>query len=29
MPYVFVKLACDEPAPEIPQKLNPAKAGMV
>jgi carbamoyl-phosphate synthase large subunit len=29
MPYVFVKLACDEPLPEIPQKLNPAKPGMV
>jgi len=29
MPYVFVKLACDEPLPEIPQKLNPAQPGMV
>lgn len=29
MPYVFVKLACDEPVPEIPQKLNPAAPGMV
>jgi predicted ATP-grasp superfamily ATP-dependent carboligase len=29
MPYVFVKLACDEPLPEIPQKLNPAAQGMV
>jgi hypothetical protein len=29
MPYVFVKLACDEAPPEIAQKLNPAKPGMV
>ena len=29
MPYVFVKLACDEAPPEIPQKLNPAPQGMV
>jgi carbamoyl-phosphate synthase large subunit len=29
MPYVFVKLACGEPLPEIPQKLNPAAPGMV
>ncbi len=29
MPYVFVKLACDEPLPVIPQKLNPAAQGMV
>ncbi len=29
MPYVFVKLACGEPLPDIPQKLNPAREGMV
>jgi hypothetical protein len=29
MPYVFVKLARDEAPPEIPQKLNPARPGMV
>jgi hypothetical protein len=29
MPYVFVKLACDESPPEIPQRLNPAQQGMV
>ncbi len=29
MPYVFVKLACGEPAPEIAPKLNPARPGMV
>jgi carbamoyl-phosphate synthase large subunit len=29
MPYIFVKLACDEAPPEIPQKLNPALPGMV
>jgi carbamoyl-phosphate synthase large subunit len=29
MPYVFVKLACGEAPPEIPQKLNPAKQDMV
>jgi hypothetical protein len=29
MPYVFVKLACDEAPPEIAQKLNPARPGMV
>ena len=29
MPYVFVQLACGEQVPEIPQKLNPARPGMV
>jgi carbamoyl-phosphate synthase large subunit len=29
MPYVFVKLACGEDLPDIPQKLNPARSGMV
>jgi hypothetical protein len=29
MPYVFVKLAFDEAPPEFPQRLNPAKQGMV
>ncbi len=29
MPWIFVKLALGEPLPDIPEKLNPAKAGMV
>jgi carbamoyl-phosphate synthase large subunit len=29
MPYIFVKLALGETLPTIPQRLNPAKQGMV
>ena len=29
MPYIFVKLAYDEPLPKIDKKLNPLKEGLV